>query len=567
MKVPSPLLFLFLFLFQTGWSQEKQTPGEKSLRAWWVSPVRQVLTSTLPEGTRVEGVIEAARGEVEAIQLAVRSEVPLRVTLRARPFEKGLVPGIRAVGLVPVRKGTRWTPREEKVALPPADLPDPLFPVNTLDLKPGRTRSFWVDVRVPEKAEPGTRETLLTLRAEPGGEFFSLSLALRVFPVTVPRDGKFRLTNWFSVRPSYLGLGKARPGSPGWWKAVRLLADSMWAHRQNYFWTPLKEPLIRPYVKKDGKLGFDFTLFDAWVKEFSRPRGGPRRIWIEGQPIARRIRGKGAGILARIWKVEKGKVRAVSLDPADPAAREGYRLFLGALRDHLARKGLLDRFRIHIADEPARWMFKAYGTIAGYIRKFAPEFKIMEALDVRDDYTFFEKNCDVWVPQLGRFEKSLPLLMRRLARGKETWIYTCLFPNGRYPNRLVDYPLIKTRVLPWIVYKWGFSGYLHWGYNQWRGDPLRRLEPPHGKGNWLPPGDAWIVYPWKGKVIDSIRNEAMRDGIEDYELLTLLARKDPARAHILARGVVRTFTDYTRDPERFGRIRKALLRAFLGKEL
>ncbi len=208
---------LAVFLLPAGFvpGQGKSSSPKAGLQAWWVSPVRQVLTSSLPGGSQGEGRIEAARGEVEAIQLALRSEVPLRVTLRARPFEKGLVPGIRAVGLVPVRKGTRWTPKEEKVALPPADLPDPLFPVNTIDLKPGRTRSFWVDVRVPEGTKPGTRETLLTLRAEQGREIFSLSLALRVFPVTVPQDGKFRLTNWFSVRPSYLGFGKARPGRPG----------------------------------------------------------------------------------------------------------------------------------------------------------------------------------------------------------------------------------------------------------------------------------------------------------------------------------------------------------------
>ncbi len=566
MKILLALLSL-LFLAGTGWGQENSGPAKRGLQAWWVSPARQVLLSTLPEGTRVKGVIEAARGEVEAIQLALRSEAPCRVTLEPRSFGKGLIPRIRLVGLVPIRKGTRWTPKEEKIALPPADLPDPLFPVNTLDLKPGRTRSFWVDVRVPAGTKPGTRKTVLTLRTEPGGKILRLPLRLRVFPVTVPHDGKFRLTNWFSIRPKFLGFSSTRPGSPGWWKTVRLLADSMWAHRQNYFWTPLREPLIRPFVKKDGKLGFDFSLFDAWVEEFSRPRGGPRKIWIEGQPIGRRIRGKGAGIQARIWEVEKGKVRVAYLDPADPRAREGYRLFLGALRVHLARKKLLHRFRIHIADEPAKWMFPAYRTIAGYIREFAPEFKIMEALDVRDDYAFFEKNCDAWVPQLGRFEKSLPLLMRRLARGGETWIYTCLFPNGKYPNRLVDYPLIKTRILPWIVFRWGFTGYLHWGYNQWRGDPLRNLEPPHGKGNWLPPGDAWIVYPWKGKVIDSIRNEAMRDGIEDYELLTLLARKDPARASALAAAIVRTFTDYERDPAVLGRMRKALLRAFLAKPL
>ena len=37
----------------------------------------------------------------------------------------------------------------------------------------------------------------------------------------------------------------------------------------------------------------------------------------------------------------------------------------------------------------------------------------MEALDVRDDFEFFERNCDVWVPQLGRFDKSLDRMLER----------------------------------------------------------------------------------------------------------------------------------------------------------
>ncbi len=186
----------------------------------------------------------------------------------------------------------------------------------------------------------------------------------------------------------------------------------------------------------------------------------------------------------------------------------------------------------------------------------------MEALDVKDDFEFFEKNCDVWVPQLGRFDKSLDRMLERLSAGKEVWFYTCLFPNGSYPNRFVDYPLIKTRVLHWINFKWGFPGYLHWGFNQWRGgDPFQNLEPPHGTSV-LPPGDAWIVYPGDRQLLDSIRHEAMRDGVEDFELLTLLAKKDRAMAHEIAEGTVRTFTDYVRDEKIFRAQRLKLLEAF-----
>ena len=444
------------------------------------------------------------------------------------------------------------------MAEPPVDLPDPLFPANELELQANRTDCFWLDVKVSAATAPGEYRTRIEVSSD--GTSVELPLVLKVHRATVPVEGKLLLTNWFSMRPKELGFGDAPAGSDAWFACADVLFDSMWAHRQNMFWTPLGPPYIQPLVTDNGELDFDFTLFDAWVEAFSRPRGGARKTYIEGQPIAWR-EGYDGHVKARIWQIADGKPRQSIIEVTDPAAREGYRVFLGALREHLKEKGWLDRFRIHITDEPHRHQLEPYAVVAGYVREFAPEFQIMEALDVRDDFEFFEKNCDVWVPQLGRFNNSLDRLLQRLGQGKEVWIYTCLFPNGAYPNRFVDYPLIKTRVLHWINFRWGFTGYLHWGFNHWRGDPFQDLEPPHGGSTFLPPGDAWIVYPGDRQLLDSIRHEAMRDGVEDYELLTLLAQKDPAKAKTLAETVVRSFTDYVRDPKTLRQVRIELLEA------
>lgn len=525
-------------------------------QAWWVDSLQQVLVEETAPRLPPPGELHAARGEFEAIQVAVRSSTARRVSLAAEPFAAGLPVRVRTVGRVPIVRGTHHTPKEQRVAEPPADLPDPLFPGDALDLQAGRTDCFWLDVQVPAATKPGEYRTRIKVSSD--GTSVDLPLALHVHQATVPFQGKLLLTNWFSVRPKELGFGDAPPGSDAWFACANLLFDSMWAHRQNMFWTPLCPPTIRPVVTDGGKLDFDFTLFDAWVEAFSRPRGGARKTYIEGQPIAWR-EGYDGHVKARIWRVVDGQPREAIIEATDPAAREGYRVFLGAVREHLKEKGWLDRFRIHITDEPHGHQLEPYAVLAGYIREFAPEFQIMEALDVRDDFEFFEKNCDVWVPQLGRFNKTLDHILRRLAQGKEVWIYTCLFPNGEYPNRFVDYPLIKTRVLHWMNFRWGFTGYLHWGFNHWRGDPLKDLEPPHGGSTFLPPGDAWIVYPGDRCLLDSIRHEAMRDGVEDYELLRLLAEKDPGKAESLAKTVVRSFTDYARDAKTLRQVRLELL--------
>ena len=390
-----------------------------SHQAWWVDSLQQVLTNDQAPTSPVPGELHAARGEYEAIQVAVRSPAACRVTLTTPAFGPGLEIRVRTVGRVPITRGTHHTPKSERIAEPPAQLPDPLFPAAAIELAANRTECFWLDVHVPESTEPGEYRSQIEVRL--GETKLTLPLVLNVHKAIVPFEGHLLLTNWFSVRPREMNYGDVPAGSEDWWACADQLFDSMWAHRQNMFWTPLEPPFIKPIALENGQLGFDFTLFDAWVEDFSRARGGDRKTYIEGQPIAWR-QGYDGPVKARVWRIEEGKPRRAILEVNDPAAREGYRIYLTALRDHLKEKGWLDRFRIHITDEPHGHQMEPYAVLAGYIREFAPEFAIMEALDVKDDFEFFEKHCDVWVPQLGRFDQSLDRMMQRVRAGKELWI-------------------------------------------------------------------------------------------------------------------------------------------------
>jgi hypothetical protein len=158
---------------------------------------------------------------------------------------------------------------------------------------------------------------------------------------------------------------------------------------------------------------------------------------------------------------------------------------------------------------------------------------------------------DVWHSQRGRFDAHLAVLAERLRAGHEVWFYTCLFPRGRYMNRLMDFPLLKTQLLHWLNYRYSLTGFLHWGWNFWGPEPLKNTQPVINMNlTLLPSGDAFIVYPDRERlsVFPSVRLEAMRAGIEDYEMLVALARHDRAAADALAREAVASFTDYVRDP-------------------
>ncbi|MFR3033566.1 MAG: DUF4091 domain-containing protein [Alistipes putredinis] len=142
--------------------------------------------------------------------------------------------------------------------------------------------------------------------------------------------------------------------------------------------------------------------------------------------------------------------------------------------------------------------------------------------------------------------------------GHSCWFYTCMYPRGNFANRYVTLPLIKTRLLHWINYKYDSPGYLHWGFNAWgaNGDPFGDVSAP---ANDWPGGDSHIVYPGYRKLYPSIRLAAMRDGIRDYDLLKMVEARDSIRAQAFVNAIIFDFNRYDTSVSRFRQIRREIL--------
>ena len=152
----------------------------------------------------------------------------------------------------------------------------------------------------------------------------------------------------------------------------------------------------------------------------------------------------------------------------------------------------------------------------------------------------------------------------KLRKDSTLWYYTCCFPGGIYLNRLSDMELIRTRYLHWANYVYNFTGYLHWGfcYYHTNGEDPYVLAGDKIDGHMgmvLPAGDTHLVYP-KGKmVLKSARLEAMRAGVEDYELIMKLVEKSPEKAKDIVNKCVNTFTCYNTSLSTFDDAYKNLL--------
>ena len=217
---------------------------------------------------------------------------------------------------------------------------------------------------------------------------------------------------------------------------------------------------------------------------------------------------------------------------------------------------MYDRYVQQVCDEPIDENAESYSEIVRLLKSLAPDLKVMEACQT----TKTIGAIDVWVPQLDFWHENHSFFEERKKAGEELWFYTCCNPRGEYPNRFIELPLIKGRILYWMGFKYGAAGHLHWGFNYWSDDPFGQTSFP-GAGTFLPGGDSWIVYPGYRKFLRSIRYEQMRDGIEDVALLEMLSDKNPALAMELCNTLIINWFSYSSNPALYRDVKRWLLDA------
>lgn len=548
----------------------------QNIRVWAIDPLVKVfpdavfpLATSQPdpqsqaEGASIEMSAEprldpfdAARGEHASFQFVVRIDgaiKDLRVSAGPLAYKDGRGDAIqpqpaRFVGFVPVERPTP-DPSKDRLRVPPCVFPDPLLQVESIDVPAGRAQPVWITVPIPNDAEPGFYRGEVTFTGTIDGSPFELtrSYDLRVHDVTIDST-RLWITNWATLCWKF----PPGPDDTAYWGNLRRHARMMADHRQNVFIiSPLH--MTRFSVGDDGELAWDFSLFDKAVQLFI-DEGVIGRL--EGAHIGGRSGGWETQFVASVRRVKDGKVDVANLPPDDPDVEKFFARYLPALVAHLRDKRWLDRYMQHIADEPTDRNVATYEAILAIVRRHAPELRIIDAIHTRR----LVGKVDVAVPMLNYLHGEYATYRQHPGDGRELWFYTCVQPQGEYANRFMELPLLKTRILHWINFKYDLTGYLHWGYNFYLpGDPFKNTTASAPADYW-PAGDPYIVYPGPdGGPLSSIRFEAMRDGIVDHELLSMLAERDRAAAKGIADRHVRDFDKYELDLAAFRATRREIL--------
>lgn len=545
------------------------------VRVWAVDPLAKVLNGDGPAQDAVKLIrISAARGEAEAGQLAFRSDTPVKaLEISAGPLahEKASerLEEVEATFLSYhlLEHATQPVVEGELCAKPPVMLPDAFSPRNPIPLDASVTRSAWITVRVPENASPGVYKGTVTLDAD--GTKAAVPIEVKVYDAIVPRKRSLKVYNWLFY-DSGNGWGQLRHklGGEPWdehdWETLKAIAANMVAHRQNLFTVPVFHNVLSGpdvfsvKVLRDGdSYRFDFSLFDRCAETFLKE--DPEGILVGGYlalfaASGRALDSKGNLALRSprvdLWDAA-GREKVGKLDPVDvddPSYRKFLKALLPALQKHLEEKGWIGNFMMSLHDETFPQYARSRLGLAEFVRTVAPKLRFVDANRNTDQ----AGSIHLWFPLPHQFEAFRGFYAERQAAGDEVGFYTCVTPSGYNLNRFVSFPLLKTRLLHWYNYKFGLTGFLHWGYNA--------KFPPASLDKVIMDGDANLVYKDPlGMPVPSIRQEAMRDGIEDYELLKVAEARDKELARKLCDHLVTDCRRYSRDVADFRKTRELLL--------
>jgi len=458
-------VLLYLPIFLCALVSTHQQAFASGFDAWLLPSTIKIFPDTLspvtPDSEPLS--LEAARNEYAPFQVAVRSDAPVTgidVKIGSLECPGGEIPA-DSTELLLVENVTI-----EKPSMPTDRKiwPDPLPPFRKFDLEPDTTRGAWADLHVPADTPPGVCTGKVTVTAEGAGST-TLPFTVKVHKTLLPEKRSLRTA--FGI--DYGDLLEAHGAEENTPEALLL--------KDKYYWI-LVDHRLSPY----------HIPVDLFSEEAHDYLDDPRVDFLRA-PMS--------------WDRDE----------------------MQKIADRLRDTGWIDKAVFYIIDEPEPSQFPKVNEIGKWIHSFDPGFVYL----ITHGYTpaLEEADIQIWCPVLLNTLDFTEIrnLYREMERGKQFWWYTCIGPKWEGMNYFIDELATAPRLHPWMNYLYGVSGILYWRTTCWHHADYDPWENPmtYPGGN----GDGSLLYPGSKVGIDgpvaSMRIKLLREGIEEYELLHLLA--------------------------------------------
>jgi hypothetical protein len=478
--------------------EPSNSPG---YRANVVSPLQKVFREDdFTSRTQSSFELAAARNEYESIQIVV--EAPWRqVTIKEVRISDLKGSG----GAVIPASAARWERVEyiETTAQPPyfaerglGGYPDPLMPAGEFTVAKFSRTPLWITIRTPKDCPAGRYTGTITIIPD-ALKSNTIAITLTVWDFTLTDQTHLRTLTWLGggVIRAWYGLDWSAEAERRQAQAIRNYEDCLLEHRLG----PGGEVAANVQPDKDGR--FDFRGVDATLQRLID-------------------KGMNAFIMGTAPNLRREKKTEYT-----PQFIQQFTTMLKAYGDHLRQKGWLDMAYVYVYDEAPKSAWPEVKKIDQAIHAAAPQVRILQCLNEPEGVRELTGFADVFDVYVAQYHKAGVAQSQK--KGAEAWLAVCCYPMD-HPNFFIEYPLLDVRVTPWICWKYKANGFEYWSPNAWgvnwqkKGDKWPKVPwvaNAFGRYN----GDGYLVYPGADlKPYSSIRLDALRDGLEDYEYLWTL---------------------------------------------
>ena len=432
----------------------------------------------LPE--RVDPSLRIARrvvpGEHEAIAIGLFNitdrELVVRIPAPEPPKDPAMgMPTLRLLHSVPVIS-SQGEPSWD--ALPEIDSS------RTLTIPSLGMRELWVDADFANQ-KPGMLNVALKLQVLNGMGVLEapanpqkiappetlIELAFNILPFTMAPDGACRLCAWASYTPANI--------------------RDLLAHGNNVFVCPISEP---QYDAQGVLAGFNYEKQDM---------------------ILDALKGHDAVVLAN-------GIPALKADKQSPQFAADMKRFIEDQARHVAEKGFdKNHFAFYPVDEPGGGGWEAVNRVIEFgkhVKAADPQLTVY--IDGGGEKPMFEAMkpyVSIWTPGIYQLPEKSPEMDVMRSAG-QLWSYNCGYnyarpvgPNCKNINIVAEYRLAAP-----FVFRYGATGLGFWSYNLGE-DLWTRTEMEYPLVYASTPEEAPVT---------SRRWEGVREGVEDYRILTAL---------------------------------------------
>lgn len=555
----------------------KLSQSTAAYQFWTTTPGQRVFKDdAVPGQTDSEVRVFAAQNEFEPFQVVVKPAASGSVAVDIGDFGSGITTEIHQVKYVYIDQATDSLGQT-------GDYPDPLWPIekgDSVTVTANENTAFWFTLYVPQGVPVGD----YTANVQIGGQ--SIPVRLHVFGFAISTEPHVKSQMNFSHN-TILNKYSVPGTSTEYWMYVDMMKQFFLDHRL----TPKSALWPGGVTSSSGGTAYPFIDYDCDTGQLSDPHGiwgfeSPAQKYLDGDAM-RDNTGFPSFMAATFvhndpsddqrpatW-CEQTRTASDWLQNPDSAYNTAWFDYIGDLETYLDNQGYLDKAYYYMANEPQDQAdYDAVAWFSQELKQAAPDFKLMVSEpprpEIYDHPTHTGAKIDIWLPVLNQYDPD-ESHERARTYNEETWVYFLHGTRPPYFNPItLDHPGVESKLIGWFIWKYRIRGLAYYSFNYWGDNPWTDPMAYGQNGNrfmFYPPSESnkAIAYGSNNhRLVPSIRLELMRDSLEDYEYLYVLAGNsqpevDAANtADSQADKIITGLTGYTRDSEFIYNLRRLI---------